>query len=284
MSINSIQAKLLKKVIMYKKKIIYLSLFVTIFLGVFFTYFLVRNFPSFVQKRRVPLYVEMKGHIQLQGKVDENENSDFYVIDLFDTSTTTIASLKQRGAYVICYFSAGSSEDWRQDFSRFKEIDMGNTLFDWKGERWLDTRSSNVRGIMVSRIILAKNKGCDGIDPDNVDGYSNNTGIPLTSDTQSNYNIFLANEAHRRGLLIGLKNDILQIPSLVSYFDFAINEQCFFFKECENYRMFINQNKPVFVIEYADMYIHNIGGARDTLCKTANSMNLRALILSKKTR
>jgi len=48
---------------------------------------------------------------------------------------------------------------------------MGNGLTGWKGERWLNISSANVRSIMTARIQLAAQKGCDGIDPDNVDGY-----------------------------------------------------------------------------------------------------------------
>ena len=40
------------------------------------------------------------------------------------------------------------------------------------------------------------------------------------------YNRWLADQAHRRGLSVGLKNDLGQIPELLSQFDWAINEQC----------------------------------------------------------
>ncbi|MFP3534108.1 endo alpha-1,4 polygalactosaminidase, partial [Burkholderia sp. SIMBA_042] len=90
-------------------------------------------------------------------------------------------TLKSQGKRVVCYFSAGSSENWRSDYSQFTAADQGNPLDGWAGERWLDTRSANVRRIMTARMDLAKSKGCDGIDPDNVDGYTNNPGLPLTA-------------------------------------------------------------------------------------------------------
>ena len=68
---------------------------------------------------------------------------------------------------------------------------------------------------MRARFDLCKAKGFDGIEPDNIDGYTNNTGFPLTYQDQLNYNTWLANEAHARGLSIGLKNDDGQVDDLV---------------------------------------------------------------------
>lgn len=72
---------------------------------------------------------------------------------------------------MVCYFSAGSWEEWRDDAKRFAEGDLGKGLDGWPGERWLDVRSEGVRGVMRERVSLAGEKGCDGVDPDNVDGY-----------------------------------------------------------------------------------------------------------------
>jgi hypothetical protein len=92
-------------------------------------------------------------------------------IDLFDTPATTIAQLHKLGKKVICYFSAGSYENWRSDAKDFAQGDLGNNLDGWQGEKWLKLSSQNVRSIMKKRIEMAKEKGCDGVDPDNVDGY-----------------------------------------------------------------------------------------------------------------
>jgi hypothetical protein len=92
-------------------------------------------------------------------------------IDVFDTPAETIAQLHKLGKKVICYFSAGSYENWRPDAKHFAQGDLGSNLDDWPGERWLKLSSPHVRAIMKKRVELAKEKGCDGIDPDNVDGY-----------------------------------------------------------------------------------------------------------------
>lgn len=98
-------------------------------------------------------------------------NVSIFDIDLFDTPTETIKHLQTMGKKVICYFSAGSYEDWRPDASEFAKEDLGRDLDGWPGEKWLSLGSKNVRRIMKGRVDLAKSKGCDGVDPDNVDGY-----------------------------------------------------------------------------------------------------------------
>jgi hypothetical protein len=58
-------------------------------------------------------------------------------------------------------------------------------------------------------------------------------------DHQKTYNIWLANEAHARGLSIGLKNDDEQIADLLPYFDWALTEDCFFQGWCASMTPFI---------------------------------------------
>ena len=224
------------------------------------------------------LDVNTSWYWQLQGNL-KKYSTKLYDIDLFDTSKDTINKLKKEGKIVICYFSAGTYENWREDANQFKEEDLGNEVDGWEGERWLDIRSENVRDIMKKRLDLAKNKGCDGVEPDNVDGYINNTGFDLTYDDQIDYNIFLSKEAKKRGLLVGLKNDLDQIPDLVDYFDFALNEECHEFNECDKLMPFIRKNKPVFNAEYDSNYLSSENFHK--LCEDANKRKFMTAIYSK---
>jgi hypothetical protein len=187
---------------------------------------------------------------QLQGTIDTTVNVQMYNIDMVDVPTSTIALLKSQGKKVVCYFSAGSWEEWRPDAASFPASVKGNSN-GWPGEKWLDIRQVSVlQPIMEKRLDLAVAKGCDGVEPDNIDGYTNNTGFTLTGNQQLVYNKMLAQIAHARNLSIGLKNDVDQIASLVNDFDFAINEQCYQYKECSGYSAFVNQGKAVFGVEY----------------------------------
>lgn len=187
---------------------------------------------------------------QLSGTVKTTIDAEVYDIDLWDNSSELFARLKQQGRTVVCYFSAGSYENWRPDAAKFPANALGKNLDGWPGERWLNTRSKAVREIMRARMDMAKAKGCDALEPDNVDGYSNNNGFGLTAADQVNFNKFLATEARARGLLIGLKNTTDLVPSLVNHFDFAVVEQCYQYNECAAYKPFITQSKAVLIAEY----------------------------------
>jgi hypothetical protein len=189
--------------------------------------------------------------IQFSGELDTSWNVAMYDLDLYDTPQETIDQLHEDGRIVICYFSAGSWENWRDDADDFPEVVLGEVLVGWEDERWLDIREIDLlEPIMLARLDLADEKDCDGVDPDNVDGYTNETGFDLSYDDQLEYNIWLAEEAHARGLSIGLKNDLEQIEDLVEYFDWALNEQCFVYEECDLLLPFIEAGKAVFGIEY----------------------------------
>lgn len=119
---------------------------------------------------------------QLQGTLDTSINVDVYDIDMFDTPKSTISGLKAQGRTVVCYFSAGSYEEWRADADAFDIDLLGDPLDGWPGERWLDIRdirqsSSRIAAIMRARLDLAQHKGCHAVEPDNIDGYQNNVRV-----------------------------------------------------------------------------------------------------------
>lgn len=92
-------------------------------------------------------------------------------LDLFENSKSTFQKLHAAGKRVVCYFSAGTAERNRADLLQIEANDAGNVLPDWPDEHWLNISSPRVRSIMVDRIKLAASKGCDAIDPDNLDGF-----------------------------------------------------------------------------------------------------------------
>jgi hypothetical protein len=188
---------------------------------------------------------------QLQGDINTSYNVDLYDVDLVETPQSVINQLKNRGDIVICYFSAGSVESYRDDAEDFPSEAIGKTLDGWDQEKWLDVSKYQLFSpVMERRLDLAVQKGCDGVEPDNVDAFENKSGFALTYAHQLAYNRWLAQEAHERNLLIALKNDLSQVNDLVSYYDFAVNEQCFEYDECEFLGPFIQQGKAVLGVEY----------------------------------
>ncbi|KAI5462720.1 glycoside hydrolase superfamily [Mariannaea sp. PMI_226] len=179
-------------------------------------------------------------------------NVGIWDLDLFDNDASTFAALRKAQKHVICYFSAGSWEDWRDDAKEFAKKDLGHALDGWEGEKWLNISSPSVRSIMQKRIKTASEKGCHAIDPDNVDGYQNKNGLGLTKADSISYMKFLSTEAAKYNMSTGLKNAGDIIPSVLKYLHFSVNEQCIQFGECDTFSPFIRDNKPVFNIEYPD--------------------------------
>ena len=195
-------------------------------------------------------------------------------VDLFDIRKGTVAALKRQGKRVVCYMSAGSWENWRPDRRDFPSGVIGKNYDGWAGERWLDIRDLDALGpVMRARLDRCRDKGFDAVDPDNVDGYQADTGFPLTRSDSIRYLRFLATEAHRRGLAIGLKNASELSRFVLDRFDFAVTEDCFGQGWCRNSKNFIRQDKPVFAIEYTDN-----GISFGAFCRQAANLGLSPLL------
>ena len=216
---------------------------------------------------------------QLSGAVNSSYHVELYDIDLFDSPQSLIDSLHNSGKKVICYFSAGSYENWREDKDDFPASALGENMDGWIGEKWLDITNESLAPVMRARLDLAVQKGCDGVEPDNMDGYTNNTGFTLSFDEQLAYNKFIANEARMRGLSVALKNDLNQIVELEPYYDFAVNEQCHVYNECDMLQPFIDASKAVFNAEYDTKYVNNTNSARDLMCADSVSLKYKTLVL-----
>ena len=189
---------------------------------------------------------------QLNGEpVDQSVEAQMYDIDLFENSAEVVSSLHAQGRHVICYLDAGTWEEWRPDAGEFPKSVLGNVVAGYPNERWLDISDlSAIEPIMKARLEMCKQKGFDGVEADNVEGYELETGFPLTAAEQLTYNKWLASTAHSLGLSIALKNDRNQVAELEPYFDFALDEECFQSEECGKLESFVDAGKAVFEVEY----------------------------------
>ena len=180
---------------------------------------------------------------------------DVYDVDLYSPdgvhpNTNSVAAIHATGAHAVCYVDAGTWENFRPDAGKYPASVKGRPN-GWPGERWLDIRATGVLlPIITARVDKCAAAGFDAVEFDNVDGYANNTGFPLTATEQLNFNNALAGIAHHDNLSVGLKNDLGQLSQLSSSFDFAINEQCAQFHECAVYNPWTSAGKVVFEVEY----------------------------------
>jgi len=211
---------------------------------------------------------------QLVPPLDGSVNAQVFDIDLFENDASVIARLHASGVKVICYTSVGSLEDWRPDAGKFPDEVVGRDYPGWSGEKYLDIRQIDKLGpLMLARLDLCKQKGFDGVEPDNMDNYNSETGFPITYEDQLKYDRWLAVQAHARGLSIGMKNDGDQVADLVNDFDWALTEDCFYQGWCDQMKPFIQQGKAVFAAEYSDTGIR-----LDGFCPQAMEMGFSAIL------
>jgi hypothetical protein len=170
-------------------------------------------------------------------------------------NSAAVSALHAQGDKVIGYIDAGTAETWRPDYPQYASFNTscGGCLFGkpvggFRNEFWLNI-NTNVSGVnpntgqtetaqqfiideLSARLDKAKSLGVDAIEFDNVDAYQNKTGLTISGATQEQFDATIANLAHSKGFTVGLKNDLGQAGDLQPYFDFAINEQCWQYSEC----------------------------------------------------
>lgn len=203
-----------------------------------------------------------------------------YDFDLFNITSANVKTLHAQGQRVVCYFSAGTKESFRNDVDDIPRAAIGKELPDWPGEFWLNTTDPKVREVMEKRLEMARQKGCDAVDPDNVDGYDNDNGLELNRVDATAYVKWLARTAHAKNMAIGLKNAAGIARNVLQDVQFSVQEQCVETDECELYRPFANTGKAVLHIEYVDNWYaqDNDGLSIKDLCASQGESGFSTLV------
>ena len=212
---------------------------------------------------------EERLHVQFEGRLSVPSWATMVEVDSADTPASTVRTLRQRGLRTACYISAGTLERWRDDAHRFPSAVIGKPMDGWPGERWLDVRRiALLAPIMRDRIERCRAKGFDAIEFDNVDGWANDSGFPIARADSLRYVRWLTRVAHRHGLAVGLKNALGLVRALADHVQWALNEECVHYLECDRYAPMVQRGKPVFVLEY--------GGSHERMCRVARKAGLFA--------
>jgi endo-alpha-1,4-polygalactosaminidase (GH114 family) len=205
-------------------------------------------------------------------------------------NSAAVDAIHRRGAHAVCYVSAGTAERFRPDYRKYVRFDrrighrlLGKPFSDrFSNEYWVNINNGRGQRDFVLRRVAARTRKCadagfDAIEYDVVDAYAQGrrvTGWRIDAHTQLVFDKALARLAHRNGLSVGLKNDLGQVPKLEPMFDFALNEQCFQYRECTNnpspgYRAFTRAGKAVFQVEYRIQ--------PDQFCSDANRLGFSSI-------
>jgi uncharacterized protein (TIGR01370 family) len=175
------------------------------------------------------------------------------VLDPDNHGAEEVSAMKSKGTLVLCYVSVGTVEDWRADLADFPPEVIGAALPDWEGERYLDIRRQDILlPIMAKRFEACLEAGYDGIDPDNIDVFSNESDFDLSATDAVAYLAALADLAHEMDLIIGQKNAPELSGALADTLDFVVTESCWQYKFCDAFKDYTAAGKPIYAIEYTD--------------------------------
>ena len=190
-----------------------------------------------------PPHLDSSGHPmswdwQLQGRL-RFRKVDMFDVDGFDTPASVVAKIHARAGRTlaheraICYLSLGSWERYRPDEARWPKAALGLTLGGYPDEHWVDVRQLQaLMPLIDARMRMCARKGFDGVEVDNIDGWDNHSGFPLTPQDTEAWLAAIANEAHSLDMFVLWKNDPYLASFGLRYFDGALSEQCFEYREC----------------------------------------------------
>jgi hypothetical protein len=206
---------------------------------------------------------------QLTGRVDPQLHAQLFVIDLFNVSADTIAQLHASGKRAAAYLSAGTLEPYRDDAARFPASAVGRSFEAYPDESWLDVRDDSVRALMAARLDLARDSGFDGVLPTNLTAYLYDSGFDLSAQDEADYSAWLAEQAHQRGLAVGMSGDFTQ-AGLAQHFDFGVHYGCIARGDCGLLDPFLAQGKPALDVE--------IEGDLTAMCSRAAELGVNAIL------
>src|SRR5580658_652528 len=180
-----------------------------------------------------------------------------YDIDGEGSTASDVAAIHAKGAIAVCYVDVGTLEQGRSDYNEFPTSVVGPGVVGWPGENWLLVTAANqsvILPLMNSRLThWCQGKGFDAVEPDNLDAWTNITGVSETDNLA--YDLAIAGLGHSLSLSVGLKNTLPDASAsnqavMAPAFDWALVEQCYEYSECTPYGQFISAGKAVWDVEY----------------------------------
>ncbi len=182
-----------------------------------------------------------------------SSDADVIDVDAFETPEWVINRLHDKDRIIIAYVSVGSLEIWRPDADEYPKFIVGNSYPDWEDEYFVNIKRRDTLGpILEKRLDLIKDKGFDGVEADNIDLHTFDTGFHITEKDVVEFYKWLSNETHSRGLLLCQKNAPELSSLLVDYSDCMIWEDPYDYDNVDYAQPYVMEHKPVFAVFYED--------------------------------
>lgn len=188
------------------------------------------------------------------------------VLEISQAGKAETDYLRSKGIISIGY-SSTTAEDWRDEYKLIPSHVKGKVLDGWDEEEWTDIRSEDwLQWYETHKIIPAKEKGFDALEPDNVDhgeqdkGDRNRTGFNISKEENITALRVLSQKVHSHGLAICLKNSPFISEYLVDYFDCVMSESCQKYNECDDHDGFKHEGKGLYGVEYVKRNCKKVPG------------------------
>jgi hypothetical protein len=220
-------------------------------------------------------------------------SANIWDTDLFQDSNTAnggiptgpspvVQAIHAAGHYSICYVEAGAYQEGFPDDSNFATADYGGTgdastqMQGYPDEFWFDLTgfknyvagdastltgaAPNIAAGLNARFADCKTEGQDAVEPDDLDGYTNQAQSGVTpwgmvQADSAGFERWLAYDIHANGLAAFQKNDPANEPADEPLFDGMIIEECNFYNDpCSgsggDATAYLAAGKPVLNAEY----------------------------------
>ena len=123
-----------------------------------------------------------------------------------------ITSLKKANNQVAGYISAGTAEDWRDDYNDLEPYVSSIVWAEWAGEYYVKETQTGVLEVMKKRIDKMASWGLDWVEYDNMDWVDEETvkkyALSVTREESRNYINALCSYTRSKGMKCMAKNTV----------------------------------------------------------------------------
>jgi hypothetical protein len=181
--------------------------------------------------------------------------TDAYVlIDPFEAGVVEhIATIKEQNNQIGGYISAGTGEDWRDDFSELEPYLSSVVWDEWEGEYYVSQTTTGIVEVMKKRIDKMAEWGIDWVEFDNMDWFDEETKeayrLELSEEEAIQYINTLCDYTHQKGMKCMAKNSVEGFEDFdgVLYESYSGNKNWW---DEEGTELFLDQKKLVIINHY----------------------------------
>ena len=189
-------------------------------------------------------------------EIIENVTYAYVLVDPFEGDLSQkVKIIKANHNQVAGYISAGTGEDWREDFNDLKPYLTTKEWVEWPGEFYVSETDTGIVDVMKVRIDKMATWGLDWVEFDNMDWLDTDTkatfDLQATQKEAKTYINVLCDYTHTKGMKCMAKNTVEGFESFdgVLYESYHNNKNWW---DAEGTKSFLNADKLVIINHYKE--------------------------------